>query len=113
MASNILNRYENMLFPPYKYRPYPKHITLQDGSGVIVSDAHTERSLIGMQPDAARVAAAALTEDRRQKDLESALGDDKDALLVKAGDLGIVMHRNCSIQTIKDAITQAEAALSA
>jgi|ERR1700742_2636091 len=110
----ILNRYENFQFPQYAYREYPKWVkpngASDDAQPVLVKNRLEE----DMVHQASASEAEAITKklnDAAQREI-AAIGksNDRDSLLEKAGNLGIVADRRWSIDTLKNAILNAEAA---
>ncbi len=105
-----LNRYENMEFPTYKYRPYPRWVTPANGIAVMVNDAREEKELLGATKEEATAKSAELNDTRRLEAQATANGGDRDALLEQAGELGIVADKRWGVDSLKAAIAKAESA---
>ncbi len=110
MAS--LNRYENMEFPEYKYRPYPRWVTPANGIAVMVNDSREEKELLGATKEEATEKSAELNATRKMEAQTLAAGGDRDSLLEQAGELGIVADRRWGADKLKEAIAKAESAKS-
>lgn len=115
MAQNILNRYEGMQFPEYKYREFPKHLTVKvDGRvrTVTVKNEHQERKVLSGSDDQIKKVVSD-NKDEYQANQEKIVGHaDKDSLLKRANDLGITVDKRWSAETLKREVDKGELALA-
>lgn len=111
---NVLNRYSGMQFPDYRFKEYPKIVSVKNGTKVdrvLVKNEWQEKKVLeGAKEDVAKVKSE--NQDAFRHEQEKIVGfADKDSILKRAKDVGIAVPKNANVETIKRLLEDHEAAL--
>lgn len=76
---------------PYEFREYPKHVTLADGSFIVVNNPDEEAAAIGEESAGAE-----------------GIDGLRDALMAEARELGLSPHHRAGIEKLREMIAGAK-----
>jgi hypothetical protein len=108
--AHAVDRYVNMQFPPYRYREYPKWVKTASGQNILIQNQQEEDAVLCATAEEGSGIARNVQERAALEDQRRRLSGDRDALIERAGDLGIVVDRRVSVQNLQKLIADAEKA---